>query len=168
MVRRFVVADTASDLWTVHGYTDDEGNEEREEVEMFDGMYFAARPHALDRAEVIVLKVGGESGHPVGVGSRAHDTRKIFDLAEGLSAGECAMFNRESMVKIASDGTVKVGSLGGTMQALATKADIDATNAVLASHTHLQAGSCVGAGTPTATGLPTAPTAAGTQKLEAE
>lgn len=161
VVRRMRITASSGALWSV------DTSDEEDTAENFENAGFASRPAADDNAEAIVLKVGGESGHPVIVATRNRDSFKILEAGEGIEAGETAIYTSSSMVKIRADGTIELGSIGGSRQALATKADIDALKTWAATHTHLYA---PGPGSPvaTATGLPVPPTAVGTTKVEAE
>tara|TARA_R110000868_G_scaffold86218_2_gene241883 strand:- start:394 stop:873 length:480 start_codon:yes stop_codon:yes gene_type:complete len=124
------ISATSGVLWALDGFKDFDGNVEGESAEVFDGIGFASRPASGDNAEVIALKVGGESGHPVIVATRNRDSFKVLQEGEGLAEGETAIYTGESMVKIKADGTIELGSIGGVRQALATLGDIENLKAV--------------------------------------
>lgn len=130
MVRRMSVAASSGVLWALDGFRDFAGNVEREDAEAFEGIGFASRPAPGDNAEVIALKVGGESGHSVIVATRNRDSFKVLQEGEGLAEGETAIHSGKSMVKIKADGTIEIGSIGGVRQALATLGDIEGLKAV--------------------------------------
>ena len=120
MIRRLRVAASDAVHWVLEGFEDFDGNVETEEAEAFEGIGFASRPKADHRAEVVVAKIGGESGHPVIVASRSRDAFKLLTKAEGLEEDETVIFTSKSMVKIKADGEILIGSIGGTFKALAT------------------------------------------------
>lgn len=130
LVHRVRVVATQGALWKVEGHTDFNGNVSSYEAETFEGIGFASRPGAADNAEVIVLQVEAASGHPVIVATRNRDALKKLIQSEGLEADETVIFASASMVKIKADGTIELGSIGGTFQPLATKSDIDALKAI--------------------------------------
>jgi len=135
LVRRMLI--TASDaLWKVAGHEDAYGNAENDELEAFTRVGFYSRPAAGARAEAIVVKVGGESGHPVLIASRDQDLiRAIADAVGGFGEDEAAIFNSSALVRC-RDGIVEACSPGGTAVALATKADVEALRATFNTHTH--------------------------------
>lgn len=170
VARRMRIAASRGALWLLNGAKDFDGNTEADEAEAFEGVGFASRPSAGSNSEAITLKIGGSSGHSVIIATRDRDKLKVLIDGEGLEENETAIFNGESMVKIAADGTISIGSIGGVRQALATKADIDALAAWAASHIHVTTAT-IGAGATPGVLSPSAspvPAAACTQKLEAE
>jgi len=168
LVRRMLI--TASDaLWKVAGHEDAYGNAENDELEMFSGIGFYSRPASGARAEGIVVKVGGESGHPVLIGGRDWDlVRAIAAAIGGFGEDEAAIFNSNALVRC-RDGIVEACSPGGTAVSLATKADLDAFKAHFDAHTHPCTGTTGGGGSPGVAGAPAAaPTPAGTSVLRGE
>lgn len=170
IARRLRVGASEGATWIVDGHSDGLGNTETDTVENFEGIGFASRPLATDNAEVITIKVGGDTEHPVIVAGRARDVFKVLEDDEGLEKGEVAIFNRNSMIKIKADGTIELGSIGGTRKRLATIDDIDALAAMVSSHIHVTtatigSGPGVGVLSPPS---PSAPSAVGTTKVEAE
>lgn len=154
-VRRFRVAASTGGLWSLSGH----GQERAEEVELFGGIGFHSRPGSSGKPEVVVVKVGAASGHPVIIATRDEATRVT------LEADETAIFNSTTIVKIKADGTIEAGSRGGTFEALLKKSEYDALKTVFDAHTH--AGVTTGAGVSGTTATP-APTATGTTKLKGE
>lgn len=130
IVRRMRVVATSGFAWALDGFTDSYGKTETADAENFEGVGFASRPATADNVEVITVKVGGESGHAVIVGSRNRDALKALIEAEGLEADETVIFTGTSMVKIKADGTIEAGSIGGTRKRLATIDDIDELKAL--------------------------------------
>lgn len=113
LVRRLRIAASKGVLWLLEGGEDFDGNVERDEIETFPGVGFYARPKRGDRAEAVVVKVGGEDGHPVIVATRNQDgIKRLGELAED----ETAIFTSKSVVRIKADGTVEIGSIGGAVQ----------------------------------------------------
>lgn len=109
MIRRLVVKLTqATGLWQLLGFEDADGNEELlNDVETFPGIGFSSRPKAGSRAEVVVVRIGGESGHPVIVATRDRS------IEISLEEDETAIFNSTgTVVKITKDGIVELGGVG--------------------------------------------------------
>lgn len=138
-IRRFAVAATSAVLWALEGFEDADGNVERQDAEVFSGVGFYARPPATARAEVVVAKVGGESGHPAIIATRDQDTlAAVQALGGSVGEGETIMFNSGAWVRLNADGTVYIGTPGGVVRQLVTKEDFE-------NHGHATAG---GTGTP--------------------
>lgn len=115
LVRRMRLAATSAVAWTIEGLIDDDGEVETDEAEVFPGIGFYARPHPGDAAEVIVLKVGGASGHGVIVATRNQDGIKRIGA---LGADETIVFNSTTAVRIAADGTISIGAIGAPLTPL--------------------------------------------------
>lgn len=132
MVRRFSVAASSAVKWALDGLRDHEGNVERQNAEVFSGIGFYSRPAAGHRAEAVVVKVGGAGGHSVIVGTRSQDALKAIEAAGGaLAEDEVVIFNSTSQVRVKANGEIHIGVAGGTVGALATKADLDALRAAI-------------------------------------
>ncbi len=164
IIRRYRVLKTKSRRvnWSLEGHQDSDGNTELEDAEVFQEVGFFSRPKTSDRAEVIAVKVGMRSNHPVIVATRSQDG--VARLGK-TTDDETIVFTSGLMVRLTqADGKIYIGSIGGTLQALATKDDIDALKDWAAGHTHTSGGS----GSPTSAPLTTPPSATGTTKLKAE
>lgn len=149
---RAVFAATAGGRWLVRGYesAEDIEGEHAPAVEVFQGLHIYARPASSDNAEGVLLNIGAEANHPVIAALRNEDARKRFVAAAGedLAPGELALFNSagSSFIRITAAGDivleVKSGQriyarkAGGTAEALATKADVDALSTWASTHTH--------------------------------
>lgn len=166
-LRRMVIAATDSFLWALDGFEDDAGNVEREEAEVFAGIGFYARPAAgAEGPEAIVIKVGGQSGHPAVVATRDERALQAYEAAAGgVGPGEVVVFNEDAAVRLTDEGQIHASTPGGPVDQLATKADIDAliatVNALIAKfneHTHTVP--IVGAAGTTASTTPLPPTPA--------
>lgn len=175
MVRRLTVAATAFHQWQLHGYEYGGAQPETfDDVEVFGGVGFVSRPAAGSNAEAIVIKVGGEGGHPVVIASRDRDAQVEID------DDESAIFNSSgAVVKVTKDGDVEVNpapgrkvylrSDGGTSEALAKKSELDAAINQINSHAALfNVHSHPSHGAGPSNSFSTAPLAAGTTKVEAE
>lgn len=155
MVRRMTVSLAEGTLWNLDGYQGEtDGN-----VEQFPGIGFYARPVAgAVNVEAIVVRLGED--HPVIVATRDEDTRVELDT------DETAIFTSSSVVKIKQDGTIEIGSRGGTFQPLATKADLQTVRDELNGHAHTY---LPGTGSATlTTGNPSVTAPTGTTKLMGE
>jgi phage gp45-like len=121
LVRRMLVTASSGAQWALEGFSDGEGNVERDDVEVFSGVGFYSRP--IDGSgEVVVVKVGGESGHPVVVATRDQAALAALEAVIGaIGPGETVVFNRSALIWIRSDGQAHVGAIGGTMKRLATE-----------------------------------------------
>ena len=155
-IRRMAITLTAKTLWQLTGFLFPDGTRETTQAETFLGIGFHARPSTTGKPEAIVVMVH-DAQNPVVIAVRDEKTRAA--IAGALAANETAMFNDTSLVHIKGDGTIDARSSGGTAVPLATKADIDALKAWIATHVH------GGSGTPPTT---TPPSAAGTSKLKGE
>lgn len=122
-LRRMAIKVTSRVLWQLIGHRTDDGRE-TVDVEVFPGVGFYARPRASDRAEAIVVNVGG-AAHPAIVATRNEDVRK--DIA-ALGEDETAMFNSQAIVHVIGD-QIHVRLPGGTTKRLVT---VDEHN----GHTH--------------------------------
>lgn len=123
LIRRLRVAASAGVRWVLEGHEDAAGNLETEEAEVAPGVGFYARPRAGDRAEAIVVKVGGESGHPMVVATRNHDGIKRLGQ---IAADETAVFNSIAHVTVKASGEIHIAAIGGIAAPLATLADLQA------------------------------------------
>jgi hypothetical protein len=110
LVRRMRLVATAAVVWTIEGLIDDDGSAESDEAEVFPGIGFYARPKATDATEVILLKVGGASGHGVIVATRNQDGIKRIGA---FGADETIVFNSTTAIKIGADGSIQIGAIGG-------------------------------------------------------
>jgi hypothetical protein len=110
MVRRMRLAASSAVRWTVEGFVDHDGKVESDEAEVFPGVGVFARPLASDTTEVILLKVGGASGHAVIVATRNQDGIKRIGA---LAPDETIIFNSTIAVKLTADGAIQIGSVGG-------------------------------------------------------
>lgn len=164
LVRRMVVNLTDAGVWRVLGHalispTDREGRD----VENYPGIGFAARPPA-GLGEAIVIQVGG-ANNPAIVASRDEATRaNVADLI----ADEAVMYNSTVRVHMKADGTVEIGTHGGTMKRLAFLEDVQAVRDDLHEHEHSYVGGGTGSGTLVTTGGPSVTAPVGTSKLKAE
>jgi len=173
-LRRMVIAATDAVLWALSGFEAD-GSVEREEAEVFPGIGFYARPAAnSDGAEAIVIKVGGQSGHPAIVATRDQRALEALERVAGrIGAGEAVMFTANVMVKLTSAGQILAGSPGGPFAPLPTMADINALRNWVATHVHggVTAGpasTLSGPATNTPQNGTSPPNAAGTTRLRAQ
>lgn len=121
-IRRFTLAATSGVLWFLDGFEDADGNVEREEAEVFPGIGFYARPKNPARAEAVVTKVGGESGHPAIVAMRDQDTLAAAQLGGSVGEDESMLFTSLARVYVKADGTIEARTHAGIAVALA-KAD---------------------------------------------
>lgn len=109
IARRFVVSlAPGADLWQLLGYESGQDEQEKaDDVEVFSQYGLASRPKAGSDTEVIVIKVGGESGHPVVIASRDKS------IQVSLDGDEVAIFNSTgALVKVCADGTIELGDSG--------------------------------------------------------
>lgn len=141
LVRRLAVK-LAGDLWSLLGFRGAYGEDEVfPDVEAFQGIGFRSKPKAGSAgAEVIVVSVGGQSGHPVIVASR--DRSIEVELADD----ETAIFNSTgAKVQIMADGSIVVRAAAGKTVsvddgsgsvALARKSDVDELRTKFNTHVH--------------------------------
>lgn len=160
MVRRAFAAVASGGLWQVGGY---DGESQNENVEVFPGVGYAARPSdasvAAGNPEVIVVNVGGSHAHPVIIATRDESVRVALD------EDETAVFNSQALVKIKNDGTIEATSIGGTAVELALKSELDSLKTYLDAHVHINVtAGAVSSGIP----LTASPTPAGTTVLKGE
>jgi phage gp45-like len=155
-----VVGITEGGLWQLLGHDD----EVDEDVPVFQGIGFASRPSATSvtggRAEAVLLHVAGASSHPVIVATRDESIRVELD------EDETAIFNGSSIVKVKADGTIEIGSQGGTFVPLALKSDVQAIKTVLTTWTVVPTDGGGALKTKAINDLASIP--AGTTKLKAE
>ena len=162
-IRRMIVKVTTKALWQVLGAI----GEDDKDLPVFSGIGAYSRPpDSGTNPEVIVLKIGGKTAHPVIVATRDEDMRLAIAAIRDLAPDESAIFNRSARVHVKSDGTVLVDDGTGAVE-LALKSDVDDLETFLgdefdtgAGHTHTAtgspptsgSGSGVGFGIPSATG----------------
>lgn len=171
MVRRVVVGATEGIgiLWQGLGYrVPGSPPEAYNNVELFQGIGFHARPAEGSQAEAIILHVGAEHEHPVMIATRDASAQVAIE------PDETVVFTRKATIKITKDGDILITAKAGrTISAddgsgavsLATKADLDALASYVHEHTHL--GVTTGAGTSGAPPpTPIVPSAAGTSVLK--
>jgi phage gp45-like len=160
LVRRLAVAASEGGSWQLLGPKDEDGAAEvAADIEVFQQIGYSSRPVA-ESGEVVVVKIGGALTHPVIIATRDESIR--VDLDED----ETAIYNSASIVKVKADGTIEIGSQGGTFAALALKSDVDTIQSQLDGHSHTYLPGSGGATTTTGNPSVTAPT--GTVKLKAE
>jgi phage gp45-like len=157
LIRRLAISASEGGIWQLLGPDD----EVMADVEVFQGIGYASRPESSSTgAEAVVVKIGGKLTHPVVIATRDESTR--VDLDED----ETAIFNSTAIVKVKADGTIEIGSHGGTFESLATKADVQTIRDELHKHHHTYVPGSNPATTTTGNPSVTSPT--GTQKLKAE
>ena len=160
MIRRMIVKITTKAQWQVLGAD----GEDDKDLPVFSGIGMYSRPpDSGTNPEVIVLKVGGKTAHPVIVATRDEDMRLAIAAIKDMAPDESAIYNQRARVHVKADGTVEVDDGTGAVP-LATKADIDALETWLGTHKHL--GVTTGGGTSGNPALPAAPRAAGTTVLK--
>jgi phage gp45-like len=164
MLRRLAVKVTTKALWQLLGHDD----ETEDAVEVFSGIGFYSRPSDDGSPEVVLAKIGGSSDHPVIVATRDERTRQALEEARDLAKDESIVFNSLAFVRVKADGTIEAASAGGTAVALATKADVDALQVAIDTHTHTVPIIGAAGTTPTTTPLVGMPAAAGTAKFKGE
>lgn len=184
LARRVAIRATEGGLWALRGFETPDGEEDSDKVELFGGIGVYFRPAASDRAEAIVINVGGDPDHPAIVATRDEDARKAFEANAGaLEPGEMAIANAagSAYVRITADGDIVIEAKGGaevlvrsksgTPVALATKADVDAIKTAFDAHTHILAISAASGSGGTGTAAPPAtpaPAPSGTSVLKGE
>ncbi len=121
MARRMDLAATSGALWGLEGFTDGDGNVERDEAENFSGVGFYSRP-VEGAGEAVIVKVGADSGHPAVVATRDQAAlAALEDVIGEVGAGETVVFNRRALLWVRADGQVHVGAIGGSVKRLATE-----------------------------------------------
>ena len=113
--------------WIVTQWWDREGDVD-DNVEVFQGIGYVARPPDGTSAEAVLVNIGGFD-HPCLVALRDGRTTTAVVDAVGLGVDEVIVHNSAVVMKLKADGTVEIRSLNGTAVPLATKADVDAVNA---------------------------------------
>jgi len=160
LIRRMAISATEGGLWQLLGPKDEAGAAEvAADVEVFQGIGYASRPQD-GKGEVVVVKIGGALTHPVVIATRDESIR--VDLDED----ETAVFNGSSIVKVKADGTIEIGSQGGTFAPLALKSDVTAISYLLKNWTVVATDG--GLALQTAAKIDLASIPAGTTKLKAE
>lgn len=167
-IRRMIVTASANALWTLAGADD----ENEPNVEVFGGIGFYSRPPDDGSPEVIMLKVGAATSHPVIVAARDEKTRQLLTAIRDLAKDESAMFTSQARVHIKADGTVEVDDGSGAVE-LALKSDVDAIETFQKKHFDTGLGHThAGLGTPPIVGTGTTgagfsvPSATGTTVLK--
>lgn len=145
-IRRMIIGGTSRPLWQLFGFE----RADEENAPVFSGIGFYSRPRSDANAEVIIVKVGGGSEHPVIVATRDESLRKAIDAIKNMAADESAIFNSSARVHVRANGTVEIDDGSGAV-ALALKSDVDALKTAHDTHTHLYA---PGPGSPVATAVP--------------
>lgn len=163
-IRRMVVSVTARALWQVVGHKLFDGTTETRDAEVFSGIGFYSRPPSSGKPEAIVVFPGG-AGNPIVAATRDEKTRQA--IAGELAEGETAVYNASAIVFLRANGTIEIRSAGGTAQALATKADLDALIAAFNAHVHVYIPGTL-ATVPTAVPTTPASSSTGTTKLRGE
>lgn len=127
MVRRLIATATALPRWQLRGVRGADGADEVLQVEVFQGVGFAARPPASSAAEVVAVNVDGQAKAPIVVAARDEKTAAAVRTAiGGLAAGDTLVYNASAIVFLRADGTVEIRSPSGVAGELATKADLEA------------------------------------------
>lgn len=133
--RMTIEATAAISTWDLLGFIDGEDNEESDdEVEVFQGVGFVARPPDDANAEVIVANVGAESNHPVVVAARDEETRAAN--VTDVEADESVAFNSVCRLHLKADGTLEARTHGGVAVALCLKSDLDSHKSHFDGHRH--------------------------------
>jgi phage gp45-like len=130
-IRRLTISLTAKALWQLVGV--DNADTERQ-VEVFSGIGFFARPPDDSNSEVIVVKVGGGSEHPVIIATRDEQTRQAFVAIASMLSDESAMYN--SQVRVHCQGGEVFVDDGSGAVPLALKSDVDTIRSELNGHEH--------------------------------
>ena len=110
--------------WIVTSWWDDEGDVD-DNVEVFQGIGYVARPPEGTNAEAVLVNIGGFD-HPCLVALRDAATTAAVVKAVGLDPDEGITHNSKSLLKFNADGTVEIRGVNGTAVPLATKADVQA------------------------------------------
>lgn len=132
-IRKLTVQLTTRGLWNVLGLDDGDADQD---VPVYSGIGFYARPPADTESEVIVAKIGGGSQKPAIIASRDEDTRKAVTEAAELAEDETIAFNSKCVLYLKADGTIEARTTGGTAVALALKSDVDTIQGELDGHSH--------------------------------
>jgi phage gp45-like len=111
MIRRLAVKVTTRALWQLLGHDD----EVEDAVEVFSGVGFYSRPPESGSPEVILVKVGGASSHPVIIATRDERTRAAFTAIRDMAEDEAAIYNSSARVHVLADGTVVVDDGSGAV-----------------------------------------------------
>lgn len=138
-----------------------------------------ARPGENATIEAIVANVGADGANPYVVATIDHRRAAILD-ARGIDTSArdfVVLYNDTDIIEI-RDGKIRLGSMEGSTEPLATKKDVDDLRAYVdhqmgtTGHTHAGLGTPPIAAAPPFNGSPipgtNAPTANGTQRVEAE
>lgn len=151
MVRRVVVSASKGGAWSVGGYaipdlrggsTITTEGEDDDPAEVFGGIGIWARPAGGDRAEGLLLNVGGKAEHGVICAVRNEDARKRYVEEFGsIGQGEIALFpsTGTSRVLIKQDGSIEITPAAGKKILIKTKdgtTDSLVTRTEFLSHGH--------------------------------
>lgn len=129
-LRRMAIKVTSRVLWQLVGHRTEDG-QETVDVEVFPGVGFYARPKATDRAEAVVVHIGGAT-HPAIVATRNEDVRKAI---AALGEDETAMFNSQATVHVIG-GEIHIRTKDGTAVQIPRFADVQSMRNALSAHTH--------------------------------
>jgi len=154
IVRKVALGDTAGGAWGVLGYAipDLRGGrsfvtqgDSEDAVEVFNGINIYARPASGDKAEAVLLNVGGEAQHPVIAAVRDESARKRYVETFGdIDAGAIAIFNSagKSRLVIKADGNIEVDLEEGAEMTVRRGGEPDnlVTRTDLLNHTHASFG----------------------------
>lgn len=130
-LRRMAIKLTSRVLWQLLGHKTDDGTE-TVDAEVFSGIGFYARPRTSDRAEAIVVNVGGAS-HPAIVATRNEDVRR--EVAN-IAADETAVFNSQATIHVMANGEIHIRSKDGTAVQIPRFSDVESIRNALDGHTH--------------------------------
>lgn len=155
---------------------DEDGEFDGDVMENCQPIGLVARPAENATVAVVVGNVGGDGTNPYILGT-VDGTRALIIDARGIKTDEldfAILYTSDCVVELRG-GKIRIGSVGGSTQELATKADYDALKGYLDGHFHLHSDTGVPLftstpvkGTP-ATPVPDpAPAGVFTTKLEAE
>lgn len=139
MIRRVIFGESSGGLWGILGYETDDDAEgvDSEPVETFPGLNIYARPGEGDKAEGVMLHIGGQTDHPVLAAFRNEDARRRYVAEFGdIEKGEIVIFPTGGTIRVICkiDGTIEIG--GQNVQQLATKADLESLRLWAAAHGH--------------------------------
>lgn len=121
-IRRMAIKLTSRATWQMIGHILLDGKPETQNVDVFPGVGFYARPKDSGRAEAIVVHPGGGAAHAVAVATRDMDSQKKATV--GIKENETQMHNDQALVRCTAEGKVEARSIAGTAVELATKEDL--------------------------------------------
>lgn len=120
LIRALPATATAIAAWTLRGFSDGDNTESIDDVPIYQGVGFAARPKS-GHGEAVLAHLGGESNSPIVIATRDRFAAAQFEQVAGqLGEGETAVFTEAGayikldaqgnvVVVPAATGTVKVG-----------------------------------------------------------